>query len=58
MAAKINADSCTGCGSCIDECPAAAINLNDNDIAYVNENECLDCGACEDTCPNKAISIN
>jgi NAD-dependent dihydropyrimidine dehydrogenase PreA subunit len=56
MVAKINADSCTGCGSCIDECPAAAICLND-DIACVNKDECLDCGACEDTCPNGAVTI-
>ena len=41
MVANINADSCTGCGSCIDECPAAAICLNEDDIAYVNEDDCL-----------------
>ncbi|MHB8103605.1 MAG: 4Fe-4S binding protein [Methanosarcina sp.] len=49
--------SCTGCGSCIDECPAAAISLSDDDIAVVDEKECLDCGACEDACPNGAITI-
>ncbi|AYK14483.1 MAG: 4Fe-4S binding protein [Methanosarcina flavescens] len=57
MVAKVNVDSCTGCGSCVDECPAAAISLNDDDIATVDENECLDCGACEDACPNNAITI-
>ncbi|WP_292382029.1 4Fe-4S binding protein [Methanosarcina sp. UBA289] len=56
MVAKVDADSCTGCGTCVDECPAAAISLND-DIAVVDENECLDCGACEDACPNNAITI-
>ena len=39
MVAKINADSCTGCGSCIDECPAAAIFLNDDDIACVTHED-------------------
>ncbi|WP_292371483.1 4Fe-4S binding protein [Methanosarcina sp. UBA411] len=57
MVAKVDADSCTGCGTCVDECPAAAISLND-DIAVVDENECLDCGACEDACPNNAITID
>ncbi len=57
MVAKVNADICTGCGTCVDECPAAAISLNDDDIAVVDENECLDCGACEDACPNNAIAI-
>lgn len=56
MVAKVDADSCTGCGTCVDECPAAAISLSD-DIAVVDENECLDCGACEDACPNNAITI-
>jgi NAD-dependent dihydropyrimidine dehydrogenase PreA subunit len=57
MVAKINEDSCTGCGSCIDECPAAAISLNEKDKAFVNVDECLECGACEDTCPNGAITL-
>jgi NAD-dependent dihydropyrimidine dehydrogenase PreA subunit len=57
MVAKINADFCTGCASCIDECPAAAISLNEDGTAYVNEDECLSCGVCEDACPNKAITI-
>lgn len=52
MVAKIDADACTGCGTCVDECPAAAISLNDDDIAVVDEDECLDCGACVDACPN------
>ncbi|HII79045.1 MAG TPA: 4Fe-4S binding protein [Methanosarcina sp.] len=57
MVAKIDADACTGCGTCIDECPASAISLSDDDIAVVDENECLDCGACEDACPNGAITL-
>ena len=57
MVAKIDADACTGCGTCVDECPAAAISLNDDDIAVVDEDECLDCGACVDACPNGAITL-
>ncbi|AKB14049.1 MAG: 4Fe-4S binding protein [Methanosarcina thermophila] len=57
MVAKVNVDLCTGCGSCVDECPAAAISLNDDGIATVDESECLDCGSCEDACPNNAITI-
>jgi len=56
MVAKVNANFCTGCGSCVDECPAAAISL-DNDLAVVDGDECLDCGACEDACPSGAISL-
>jgi len=58
MPAKIIENSCTGCGTCLDECPAAAICLTEDDIACVNEDECLDCGACEDACPNGAVTLS
>lgn len=55
--AKINADFCAGCGSCIGECPANAISINENDVSYVVEDECTDCGLCLDACAHGAISI-
>ena len=57
MVAKVNVDECTGCGTCVDESPAEAISLNDDDIAVVNADECTDCGMCVDACPTEAISI-
>lgn len=56
MVAKVDVDECTGCGTCVDECPAEAITLNDDDIAVVDANECTDCGLCVDACPTEAIS--
>ncbi|MBU4491995.1 MAG: 4Fe-4S binding protein, partial [Euryarchaeota archaeon] len=43
MAAKVKTEECTGCGTCVDECPAAAIELK-NEKAVVDEAECTDCG--------------
>lgn len=57
MAAKIDEDECTGCGTCVDECPSEAISLNDNDIAVVNADECTECELCVDACPTSAISM-
>lgn len=57
MAAKINANSCAGCGSCIGRCPARAISLNDNEVSDVDKVKCNDCGECLDTCPHGAITI-
>lgn len=57
MVAVINADECTGCGTCVDECPVEAISMNDDDIAVVNADECTECGACVDACPVEAISM-
>jgi NAD-dependent dihydropyrimidine dehydrogenase PreA subunit len=58
VVAKINADSCAGCGSCISECPASAISVNDDAIVFVDEEECLGCGVCKDTCPHGAITVS
>lgn len=57
MVAKVNADECVGCGTCVDECPSEAISMNDDDIAVINADECTDCGACVDACPTEAISM-
>ncbi|ADC65695.1 4Fe-4S ferredoxin iron-sulfur binding domain protein [Ferroglobus placidus DSM 10642] len=55
MPAKVNPDLCTACGTCVDECPVGAIELND--VAVVNEDVCTECGTCVDVCPNDAITI-
>lgn len=56
MVAKVNPDECTGCGICVDECPATAIELK-NEKANVDAAECTDCGTCADACPNSAITV-
>lgn len=55
MALIIDKDLCTGCGSCVDECPFEALELVD-EIAVVNE-KCTLCGACVDVCPEEAITL-
>ena len=56
MPAKVDPEKCTGCESCIDECPVEAIQLQD-DVAVVDEDTCTDCGQCVDTCPSEAITM-
>ena len=56
MPAIVNEDECTGCTSCVDECPVSAITMK-GDVANVNADECTDCGACVDACPVSAISM-
>jgi ferredoxin len=55
MVAKIDAEKCSGCGSCVDVCPTDAITVDD--IAVVDANECTDCGSCVDECPEEAIEV-
>ena len=57
MAAKIDKDECTGCGTCVEECPTEAISLNADDIAVVKEDDCTECGLCVDSCPTSAITL-
>ncbi len=56
MVAKVNTEECTGCGICVDECPATAIEMK-TEKAKVDEAECTDCGTCVDACPNSAITV-
>ena len=56
MPAKVDAELCTGCESCVDECPSEAIKM-DNSKAQIDEDACIDCGVCVDACPVEAISL-
>lgn len=58
MPAIVDADACSGCGTCVDECPNEAITLNEEaGLAVVDQEECVECGACEEACPNEAIKV-
>ena len=56
MPAKINAETCTGCESCLDSCPSEAIKMEDGK-AVIDVDACVDCAACVDECPVEAISM-
>jgi len=57
MPAKVDADTCTGCESCVDSCPVDAISM-ENDLAVIDVDTCSDCGGCVDACPVEAISMD
>lgn len=54
--AVVDAESCTGCGTCVDRCPFQALDLL-QDVAVVNLDRCLGCGVCTPTCPSAAIRL-
>ena len=54
MAYKIDPNSCTACGTCIEECPTGAIAAGD--VYTIDADTCIDCGACSGVCPVEAIS--
>ncbi len=55
MAAVVNKELCTACGSCASVCPVDAIAVNEK--AEVDADTCIDCGTCVDECPVKAITV-
>ncbi len=56
MPAKVDEEKCTGCESCVEECPSEAIKMVD-DKAVIDDETCTDCGVCVDACPAEAISL-
>jgi len=56
MPAKVDKENCTGCESCVSECPSEAISMVDGK-AEVNEDLCVDCAVCIDACPVEVISM-
>jgi Fe-S-cluster-containing hydrogenase component 2 len=55
MTTIVDKEKCTGCETCVDECPAAAITI-ENEKAKVDAELCVDCGSCVDVCPSEAIT--
>jgi ferredoxin len=51
--AGIQADFCSGCGTCVDRCPMGAIAF-ENEVAAVNRDGC---GVCAAKCPSAAILL-
>jgi len=56
MPAIVDSEKCTGCESCIEECPSEAIKMAD-EKAVVDPDNCVDCEVCIEGCPAEAISM-
>jgi ferredoxin len=60
----INAEACTGCGTCSSVCPASAITQSDEDwqaVISVEPSRCIGCMECVAACPERergAISVS
>ena len=53
---KAEPDLCTGCETCIDQCPVSALSMVD-DIPVVDKETCITCFCCQEICPEKAITL-
>ncbi len=53
---RADADLCNACGTCIDQCPAGALAMND-DLPLVDAERCITCFCCQEICPEKAMTL-
>lgn len=53
---SIDANTCSACGTCVDDCPNGCLDLGDIAV-FARPDDCSECGTCADSCPNGAISI-
>ncbi|MGD9053033.1 MAG: 4Fe-4S binding protein [Desulfobacterales bacterium] len=54
--ARVDAELCTGCETCVDRCQMEAVEVVDG-ISAVLLNRCIGCGLCVTTCPTEAIQL-
>jgi uncharacterized protein (DUF362 family)/Pyruvate/2-oxoacid:ferredoxin oxidoreductase delta subunit len=47
---------CTGCGSCVAQCPTSALSM-DGQLPRVDTDKCIACFCCQEVCPEKAITL-
>ncbi|MBW1776498.1 MAG: DUF362 domain-containing protein [Deltaproteobacteria bacterium] len=50
-------EACTGCGTCVDQCPVGALSMGDDDPPHVDAGVCITCFCCQEICPEKAMVL-
>ncbi|SPD72985.1 NADH-ubiquinone oxidoreductase NADH-binding 51 kD subunit [uncultured Desulfobacterium sp.] len=54
---EIDEEKCKGCGLCMKNCPAGAVEQIDKKQFKINQTKCIKCGACFTACPEKFSAV-
>lgn len=57
MTATLSPEKCIRCGSCMDQCPEAAICYDVHNMPYILEAVCTGCGECIQVCCTDALAV-
>ena len=52
---KVNKETCTKCGACVDTCPAHIFYMESGEIENRYQEHCIMCGHCVCVCPEDAV---
>lgn len=52
----IDAELCSGCGTCVDQCPVSALSMNGH-VPEVDADTCITCFCCQEICPERAVTL-
>jgi heterodisulfide reductase subunit A-like polyferredoxin len=55
--ARVNADNCVACATCVKVCPYGAPLINDLKKAEIQGAKCMGCGSCAAACPAHTITL-
>jgi Pyruvate/2-oxoacid:ferredoxin oxidoreductase delta subunit len=54
---KIAKEECITCDVCIENCPATALAMSEDDLLLLDLDRCFGCGVCATSCPTEAITL-
>lgn len=56
MNIEVDKETCTGCGECVDICPADVFKLEEGKSEPVDMDACIECCSCVEVCPTGSIN--
>jgi uncharacterized protein (DUF362 family)/Pyruvate/2-oxoacid:ferredoxin oxidoreductase delta subunit len=56
MKPQADPELCTGCGTCVEQCPVSALSMSDT-VPQADADLCISCFCCQEICPEKAIAL-